>query len=86
MGYLPGVFDIFHIGHLNILRRARAHCDYLIAGVVSDERAEAVKGRRPVIPLDERLAVVNSVGLVDEVVVDDSIDKADMLEKVRPST
>lgn len=83
VGYIPGVYDMFHVGHLNILRNARAHCDYLIAGVVSDERAEAVKGRRPVIPLDERLEIVNSVGLVDEVVVDDSHDKSEMLQKVR---
>ncbi len=83
VGYLPGVFDLFHVGHLNILRSARAQCDYLIAGVVTDERAEAVKGRRPVIPLDERLEIVSSVGLVDEVVVDDSTDKAQMLMKVR---
>ena len=82
VGYIPGVYDLFHVGHLNILRNARAQCDYLIAGVVSDERAEAVKGRRPVIPLDERLEIVASVGLVDEVVVDDSTDKAEMLQKV----
>lgn len=82
VGYLPGVFDLFHVGHLNILRSARAQCDYLVAGVVTDERAEAVKGRRPVIPLDERLEIVSSVGLVDEVVVDDSTDKAQMLQQV----
>lgn len=82
VGYLPGVFDLFHVGHLNILRNARAQCDYLIAGVVTDERAAAVKGRQPVIPLDERLEIVSSVGLVDEVVVDDSTDKAQMLDKV----
>ncbi len=83
VGYIPGVYDMFHVGHLNILRNARANCDYLIAGVVTDERAEAVKGRRPVIPLDERLEIVNCVGLVDEVVVDDSVDKAQILQKVR---
>lgn len=82
VGYLPGVFDLFHVGHLNILRNARAQCDYLVAGVVSDERAAAVKGRQPVIPLDERLEIVSSVGLVDEVVVDDSTDKAQMLNTV----
>lgn len=82
VGYIPGVYDMFHVGHLNILRNARANCDYLIAGVVSDDRAEAVKGRRPIIPLDERLEIVASIGLVDEVVVDDSHDKAEMLDKV----
>ncbi len=83
VGYIPGVYDLFHVGHLNILRNARAHCDYLIAGVVTDERAVAAKGKQPVIPLDERLEIVNSVGLVDEVVVDDSVSKDEMLAKVR---
>lgn len=83
VGYIPGVYDLFHVGHLNILRNARANCDYLIAGAVTDERAEAVKGRRPIIPLDERLEILASIGLVDEVVVDDSTDKAEMLQKVQ---
>jgi len=83
VGYVPGVYDLFHVGHLNILRSARSHCDYLIAGAVTDERAEAVKGRRPVIPLDERLEILSSLGLVDEVVADDSTEKSQMLDKVR---
>jgi cytidyltransferase-like protein len=83
VGYVPGVYDLFHVGHLNILRRARAECDYLIAGAVTDERAEAVKGKRPVIPLHERMEILSSIGLVDEVVADNSHDKAEMLEQVK---
>ena len=78
IGYVPGVYDMFHIGHLNILRNARLHCDHLIAGVVSDEMAELAKGRRPVVPLVERLEIVGSVRYVDEVAAELVPDKLDM--------
>ena len=55
IGYVPGVFDLFHIGHLNALRQARDLCDVLVAGIVADEVCEAVKGIRPFVPLEERL-------------------------------
>jgi len=67
VGYAAGVFDLFHIGHLNILRQARRHCDYLITGVISDEMAESGKGRRPVVPHVERGEIVSHVDYVDEV-------------------
>lgn len=70
VGYVPGVFDMFHVGHLNILRHARSNCDYLIAGVVSDEKAVSVKGQGPVIPLSERLEIVSSCRFVDEAVAE----------------
>jgi len=65
IGYAPGAFDLFHIGHLNLLRRAKEHCDYLIAGVVADEVLIRHKGVTPVIPLAERLEIVRNVRLVD---------------------
>ncbi|HEY3438545.1 MAG TPA: adenylyltransferase/cytidyltransferase family protein [Actinotalea sp.] len=77
VGYAPGVYDLFHIGHLNILRHAREHCDHLIAGVVSDEMAELAKGRRPVIPLAERLEIVRSLSIVDEAVAEVLPNKID---------
>jgi glycerol-3-phosphate cytidylyltransferase len=77
IGYAPGVFDLFHVGHLNVLRRAKSGCDYLIAGVVSDEMAERAKGRRPVIPLAERLEIVRSIAFVDEAVAEVLPDKID---------
>lgn len=82
VGYVPGVFDLFHVGHLNILRRAREHCDHLIVGVVTDEKATLVKGRSPIIPLAERLEIVASCRLVDEVVTEDGRDKVEMWERL----
>lgn|SRR5690625_220326 len=75
VGYVPGGFDLFHIGHLNILRAARARCDFLIAGVATDQSLIAMKGHPPVIPFEERLQIVSSVSLVDRAVADHSQDK-----------
>ncbi|GIG28922.1 adenylyltransferase/cytidyltransferase family protein [Cellulomonas marina] len=75
VGYAPGAWDLFHIGHLNILRHARAHCDYLVAGVVDDEQLELAKGRRPVIPTAERAEIVRHISYVDEVFIEDQPDK-----------
>lgn len=82
VGYAPGVFDMFHIGHLNVLTRAKENCDFLIVGVVTDDRVEAVKGTRPLMPLAERLELISSLDLVDQVVVDDSIDKTEMWDQL----
>ena len=65
VGYVPGAFDLFHVGHLNVLRQAREHCDVLVAGVVSDEVLELAKGARPFVPLEERLAIVDALRFVD---------------------
>ncbi len=82
IGYAPGVFDLFHIGHLTLLRRARRHCDRLIAGVVSDELVERLKGRPPVVPLAERLAIVDSLRCVDMAVVESEEDKVEMWKRI----
>ena len=68
VGYVSGVFDLFHIGHINLLRRAKEQCDYLIAAVASDEYVRSRKKREPFIPFDERLEVVRSCRYVDEAV------------------
>ena len=65
IGYAPGAFDLFHIGHLNLLRRAKENCDFLIAGVVADEVLIRHKGVTPVIPLSERIDIVRNVRFVD---------------------
>jgi glycerol-3-phosphate cytidylyltransferase len=83
VGYVPGVFDLFHVGHVNVLRNARQFCDHLIAGVVSDELAMRNKGIRPVVPLDERLEIVSSIRWVDDAVTEDVPHKLEMWERLR---
>lgn len=67
IGYAPGAFDLFHIGHLNILRMAKDSCDVLVAGVVSDEMFERVRGIPPFVPVAERMEIVRHIDLVDDV-------------------
>lgn len=83
VGYAPGVYDLFHVGHVNILKHSSKQCDHLIAGVVSDEHAAAVKGRAPVVPAAERVEIVRSVRYVDEAVVEDVSTKMQMWERLR---
>lgn len=75
VGYTTGVFDLFHIGHLNILRRSKELCDHLIVGVSTDELVETYKHKRPVIPFKERIEIVKAIRYVDEVVPQISMDK-----------
>lgn len=77
VGYAPGAYDLFHIGHLNILRHAKSRCDHLIAGVVSDEMCLLTKGRLPVVPLAERLEIVSHISFVDDVYAETVPDKLD---------
>ena len=77
IGYTTGVFDLFHIGHLNILKRARLECDHLIVGVTTDELCESDKNQKPFIPFQERMDLVEAVKYVDEVVPQTSYDKVE---------
>jgi glycerol-3-phosphate cytidylyltransferase len=83
VGYAPGVYDLFHVGHLNLLRNARRCCDHLIAGVLTDELAERAKGAWPIVPLAERLDIVGSIRCVDEAVAEDVPTKLEMWERLR---
>lgn len=75
IGYTTGVFDLFHIGHLNIIRRAKERCDFLIVGVSTDELVKSYKHKTPIIPFEERKAIVEALKYVDMVVPQDSMDK-----------
>lgn len=75
IGYTTGVFDMFHIGHLNILKQAKAHCDYLIVGVSTDENVLTYKHKKPIIPYEERVAIVEAIRYVDRVVPQETMDK-----------
>jgi glycerol-3-phosphate cytidylyltransferase len=82
VGYVPGAWDMFHIGHLNLLKRARENCDWLVAGVVTDATLFAMKGKYPIVAMEERLAIVEAIGIVDEAVVDESANKLAAWEQV----
>lgn len=75
IGYTTGVYDMFHVGHLNILERAKAQCDYLIVGVSTDELVMRDKNKRPIIPFDDRCRIVKALQCVDEVVPQIDKDK-----------
>lgn len=83
IGYTTGVYDLFHIGHLNILRRAKAQCDYLIVGVSTDELVRLEKNKTPIIPFDERMQIVGAIKYVDEVVPQINKNKLEAYFKLR---
>lgn len=68
IGYTTGVYDMFHIGHLKVIERAKAQCDYLIVGVSTDELVQKEKNKTPVIPYEERASIVGAIRYVDQVV------------------
>ena len=83
VGYAAGAFDLFHVGHLNLLRHARQHCDHLVAGVVSDEMLALTKGITPVVSLAERLEIVSHIDVVDAVHAETVPDKLDVWQELR---
>ncbi len=83
IGYTTGVFDMFHIGHLNILRRAKEQCEFLIVGVSTDEVVESYKHHLPVIPYVDRAAIVEAIQYVDKVVPQESMDKFDAWQQLK---
>lgn len=82
IGYTAGVFDLFHIGHLNLLKNAKGLCNFLIVGVTTDELA-SYKGNNPIIPFNERMEIVRNIKLVDAVVPQENMDKVGMCKKLK---
>ncbi len=82
IGYTSGVYDLFHIGHLNLLRNAKGMCDKLIVGVTTDELV-SYKNKKAVIPFHERMEIVRSSRYVDSVVPQENMDKFEMWKKLK---
>jgi len=83
LGYTTGVFDLFHIGHVNLLRNAKSVCDKLIVGVTTDELLLEYKKKRPIIPFSERIEIVRSLKCVDAVISQENMDKLSAWEKLK---
>ena len=82
IGYTTGVFDMFHIGHLNILRGAKEQCEHLIVSVSTDENVQRYKNKIPVIPYEQRKAIVEAIRYVDEVVPQENMDKFEAWQRL----
>lgn len=83
IGYTQGVYDMFHIGHLNLIIRAKEQCDHLIVGVNSDELVKAYKKKNTVINEQERAEIVRNLKAVDECIIVDTLDKMTLCQKLR---
>ena len=83
IGYTTGVFDLFHIGHLNILKRAKELCEHLIVGVSTDELVMEYKNKTPIIPFAERIAIIDAIKYVDKVVPQTTMDKLQAWESLK---
>ena len=81
-GYTTGVYDLFHIGHLNLLKNAKGLCDKLIVGVTTDELV-SYKNKKAVIPFEERIEIDRNIQFVDAVIPQDSMDKLEMWHKIK---
>ena len=81
IGYTDGVYDLFHVGHLNMIEAAKKQCEYLIVGVHSDEVVNQYKNFYPIIPENERARIIGSIHGVDKVVINDVRDKLTLLER-----
>lgn len=83
IGYTQGVYDMFHIGHLNLLNHAKAYCDILIVGVNSDRLVSEYKHKKPVISEEERLDIIRNIKAVDDAFIVDTLDKIRILKAHR---
>ncbi len=82
IGYTTGTFDMFHIGHLNIIKRAKEQCDILIVGVSTDELVQSYKNKMPIIPFEDRALIVEAIKYVDIVVPQVHRDKIKAMHEI----
>ena len=82
IGYTQGVYDLFHIGHLNLLNNAKKHCDFLVVGVNSDRLVETYKNKKPIISEHDRAVIVSNIKCVDQVIIVNTLDKVKIHEMI----
>lgn len=83
IGYTQGTYDLFHIGHLNLINRAKEQCEYLIVGVNTDRLVKEYKNKQVVIPECERAEIVGAIKAVDVVILTDTLDKTEILKQIK---
>jgi rfaE bifunctional protein nucleotidyltransferase chain/domain len=82
--FTAGTWDLFHVGHLNILRKSKALGDYLVVGVSTEELVLSYKNKKPIISLEDRIEIIKSCRYVDEVIIQEELLGLNMLEKIKP--
>lgn len=83
IGYTQGVYDMFHVGHLNLINHAKKYCDYLIVGINADDLVIGYKNKKPVISQEQRRYIVENIKAVDKAVIVKTLDKVEMLRKYK---
>ena len=83
IGFTAGAFDMFHVGHLNLIKNAKARCDYLIVGVNTDALVVSYKMKNVIVPLEERMQIISALKYVDEVEIVDTLDKVEIWKRKR---
>lgn len=83
IGYTQGTYDMFHIGHLNLIKNAKKHCDYLIVGVNSDDLVLSYKNKKTIVPIEERVSIIEELKSVDKVIVCDTLDKEVIVKNLK---
>lgn len=81
IGFTAGAFDMFHVGHLNLIKNAKARCDYLIVGVNTDALVVSYKMKNVIVPLEERMQIISALKYVDEVEIVDTLDKVEIWKR-----
>lgn len=85
IGYTSGVYDLLHIGHINLLRNAKSMCDKLVVGVSTDKLVKKYKNKMPVIPFNNRIEMIKSIKYVDAVIPQEDMDKLKICKKINAS-